>query len=218
MNSKLVAFFVGTAALSIPLIHGAHAENQAFKKDNIHDAKQCISRGQPDSPIKGVSKICDRVNASSLPEELKAPFQKAYDINEVKKAEAAKKAEEDRERTARIRAKAAADRLAKDRAEEAAFKAEGWHEQVPGIFIRWCTDSNPCPHTNSYTDYTWRAMVWCKERACGDIYARMNILSNGAVVGWTNETAYGDVNQKVVLTFGSYTPGSGRIVEFNARG
>ena len=50
-------------------------------------------------------------------------------------------------------------------------------------------------------------MVWCKERACGDIYARMNILNGGTVVGWTNETAYGGYNQKVVLTFGSYTQG-----------
>ena len=61
-------------------------------------------------------------------------------------------------------------------------------------------------------------MVWCKERACGDIYARMNILNGGTVVGWTNETAYGGYNQKVVLTFGSYTRGQGNIVEFSARG
>ena len=61
-------------------------------------------------------------------------------------------------------------------------------------------------------------MVWCKERACGDIYARLNISQNGTVVGWTNETAYGGFGQKVVLTFGSYTSGRGHIVEFVARG
>tara|TARA_B100001057_G_C22576206_1_gene843149 strand:+ start:508 stop:852 length:345 start_codon:yes stop_codon:yes gene_type:complete len=102
---------------------------------------------------------------------------------------------------------------------DAKFKAEGWREKQPGIFVRWCDGEHPsCPATISYSDYTWRAMVWCKERACGDIYARMNILNGDTVVGWTNDTAYGGYGQKVVLTFGSYTSGSGRIVEFKARG
>ena len=57
-------------------------------------------------------------------------------------------------------------------------------------------------------------MVWCKERACRSIYAKMNIINNGVVVGWTNETAYGGKGQKVVLAFGSSTQGSGNIVEF----
>ena len=57
-------------------------------------------------------------------------------------------------------------------------------------------------------------MVWCKERACGDIYAKLNIERNGVVVGWTNDTAYGGYGQKVVLMFGSSTSGSGRLVEF----
>lgn len=34
----------------------------------------------------------------------------------------------------------------------------------------------------------------------------------------TNDTAYGDIGQKVVLTFQSSTSGKGRIVEFKARG
>ena len=105
------------------------------------------------------------------------------------------------------------------RAAEAKFKAEGWWEQKPGIFIRWCGGKNaPCPGRESYQDYSWRAMVWCKERACGDIYAKLNISQNGTVVGWTNETAYGGYGQKVVLTFGSYTHGNGQLVEFIARG
>ena len=58
-------------------------------------------------------------------------------------------------------------------------------------------------------------MVWCKETACGNIYAKMNILNNGVVVGWTNDSAYGGYGQKVVLTFGSSTQGSGRIVDFS---
>ena len=111
-----------------------------------------------------------------------------------------------------------AERDAKQAAADAKFKAEGWWQQQPGIYVRWCTDKNPCPYTKSYQDYTWKAMVWCKERACGDIYARMNISQNGTVVGWTNETAYGGYGQKVMLTFGSYTRGQGHIVEFRARG
>ncbi|MDA9587373.1 hypothetical protein N9R98_00795, partial [bacterium] len=98
---------------------------------------------------------------------------------------------------------------------EAKFKAEGWWEKEPGIFMRWCGDEHPyCPGKRSYQDYSWRAMVWCKERACGNIYAKLNILQNGTVVGWTNETAYGGYGQKVVLTFGSSTRGSGQLVEF----
>ena len=108
---------------------------------------------------------------------------------------------------------------AKVAAAAAKFKAEGWWEQKPGIFVRWCGGKHGyCPGKESYQDYSWRVMVWCKERACGDIYAKLNISQNGTVVGWTNETAYGGYGQKVVLTFGSYTRGNGQIVEFNARG
>lgn len=103
--------------------------------------------------------------------------------------------------------------------ERAKFAAEGWWEAEKGIFIRWCGDNNPCPgNAKSNSDYTWRAMVYCRDRACGDIYARLNILQDDVVVGWTNDSAYGDIRQKVVLTFGSSTQGSGRIVEFSARG
>ena len=122
-----------------------------------------------------------------------------------------------------VAAEASRKQEAEERAEaaavEAKFKAEGWWEQEPGIFVRWCEDSN-CPGRASdhYSDYVWRAMVYCRDRACGDIYARLNILQDDIVVGWTNETAYGGRGQKVVLTFGSSTQGSGRIVEFTARG
>lgn len=144
---------------------------------------------------------------------------KARDDRQVAEVKAAA------ERNIRIAAAAEASRKqeAEERAEaaavEAKFKAEGWWEQEPGIFVRWCEDSN-CPGRASdhYSDYVWRAMVYCRDRACGDIYARLNILQDDIVVGWTNETAYGGRGQKVVLTFGSSTQGSGRIVEFTARG
>ena len=148
----------------------------------------------------------------------------AFKESEAKRIAEKQKLEADRKAAfAKLEAeeKARKAKLAEqNRIEAAKFKAEGWWEIQDGIFIRWCDREHPsCPgNTRSYTDYTWRAMVWCKERACGDIYARMNISQNGTVVGWTNETAYGGYNQKVVLTFGSYTQGSGRIVEFRARG
>ena len=104
-------------------------------------------------------------------------------------------------------------------AAEAKFKAEGWYERQDGIFVTHCDNIYcPGPTSNGYSKYTWRYMVWCKERACGDIYAKLNITQNGVVVGWTNDTAYGGYGQKVVLTFGSSTRGKGSIVEFIARG
>ena len=107
------------------------------------------------------------------------------------------------------------ERIAREKREKAEWDRAGWWEQKPGIFVRWCKPVGcPGPRSNGYSDYTWRAMVWCKERACGDIYAKLNIERNGVVVGWTNDTAYGGYGQKVVLMFGSSTSGSGRLVEF----
>ena len=42
--------------------------------------------------------------------------------------------------------------------------------------------------------------------------------SNGPVIGWTNETEYGGIGQKVILTFQSSTSGSASLTEFTARG
>ena len=66
-------------------------------------------------------------------------------------------------------------------------------------------------------DKSWRMMVWCKERSCGNIYAKINILqgNDGPVVGWTNDIAYGDYGQKVVLTFQTSSNGNrASLVEF----
>jgi hypothetical protein len=122
---------------------------------------------------------------------------------------------EDAKRQRQAQAQAEKDRAA------AEFKAQGWREQEPGIFVRWCDgDDQPCAPTETYMDVVWRMEVWCKERACGDIYARINIQDgqSGPVLGWTNATGYGDIGQKVILTFQSSTSGSARITEFIARG
>ena len=70
--------------------------------------------------------------------------------------------------------------------------------------------------TETYLDRVSRMMVWCRYRKCGNIYAKVNFIQgeNGPVVGWTNATAYGDIGQKVILTFQTNLRGSTQLVEF----
>jgi uncharacterized protein YmfQ (DUF2313 family) len=98
------------------------------------------------------------------------------------------------------------------------LRKEGWFEVQRGIYARWCNST--CTGAQSYMDYVWRLEVWCKEMACGDIYARINIQNGdtGPVVAWTNDTGYGDIGQKVILTFQSATNGNASLIEFKARG
>ena len=158
---------------------------------------------------------CELVKPDLLPEEIKPDFTQALAKNEAFKAVQGAKIRAKAEKRRKFLAEQAKNAAKAKAAAEAKFKAEGWWEQKPGIFVRWCGGEDPyCPGKRSYQDYSWRAMVWCKERACGNIYAKLNILQNDIVVGWTNETAYGGYGQKVVLTFGSSTRGSGQLVEF----
>jgi hypothetical protein len=77
---------------------------------------------------------------------------------------------------------------------------KGWSETgTEGIYYKWCKDCSP-PEYN-FGSYV-QLKIWCKDKACGDIYAKVNLIDkNGTVVGWTNDTAYGGLGQKVVLTF-----------------
>ena len=189
--------------------------------DNKTDIDRCIE-------LKGDTDACDRIKTTSG--YVLDGYQPTIDIALGLRKDALRQAEVIEQKRAadlaeaRKKADAALAKQAADREQAAAkakadFEAEGWWEQEPGIFVRWCGGEHGyCPGEESYQDYSWRAMVWCKERACGDIYARMNISQNGTVVGWTNETAYGGYGQNVVITFGSYISCSGSIVEFNARG
>ena len=96
----------------------------------------------------------------------------------------------------------------------------GWREQLSGIYVRWCTKT--CSQADVIGDSTFALMeVWCKERACGDIYAQVNFVKNGTTVGWTNDTLYLGYGQKGVLTFQKYGyegGGSVQLVKFTARG
>lgn len=162
--------------------------------------------------------ICSSKNAANAKKEAEAAAAKAEadakaaaDVAAARAKSDAALAESDRKKAEYAKAAAA---------ERAKFEAEGWWEADNGVFLRWCTDKNPCPGPagNGYSDYSWKAMVYCRDRACGDIYARLNIERDGVVIGWTNDTAYGDYRQKVVLTFGSDKRGNGNIVQFKARG
>lgn len=187
-----------------------------------------ISRSQSDSrlnamrciELKGDTSRCSQVNKAWLQPDILVKYNKA--LEQRKKRQDAKEEMRQKEiAAAHARADQAKLKAAEEIAKaEAKFKAEGWWQASNGVYVRWCTSGNPCPGSASdhYTARVWRAMVWCKERACGDIYARINIETGGAVVGWTNATAYGDYGQKVVLTFGSHLTGQAKIVEFNARG
>jgi hypothetical protein len=84
----------------------------------------------------------------------------------------------------------------------------GWKAtDQDGIYWRWCDagDGN-CTASRVIGDNDFvLAQVWCKDRACGDIYARVNLISeSGVVVGWTNDTAYGGSGQVVQLTFSTH--------------
>ena len=218
MKKRFLFPLTAMAALSAFGLIGAGLGTQMIESDikscNARDTHACTRLLALPAPAAFSDRVTNpaftkplakRIETERLAKEQQARI--AADLVEARKKADAALAKQDAERK-QAAAKAEAD-----------FQAEGWWEQEPGIFVRWCGGKYAsCPGKESYQDYSWRAMVWCKERACGDIYARLNISQNGTVVGWTNETAYGGYGQKVVLTFGSHTRGSGRIVEFNARG
>ena len=147
--------------------------------------------------IKSAGSICLSIKTEFLNDELLASVKPLIDKQ--------KKLKEEREiAEAKIREE-------KEKA-EAKFKAEGWWQPTKGIFVRWCNNASSrypekgdCPRTDAYLDTVWRMMVWCRDTRCGDIYAKVNLsqTNDGPVIGWTNDTAYGDYGQKVILTFQS---------------
>ena len=101
-------------------------------------------------------------------------------------------------------------------------KPQGWKfTGTKGVYWKWCDSFDRCDSSKVIGDNGFvRALVWCKERACGDIYGRVNLLDgNGTVVGWTNDTGYGGAGQKVQLTFDSFQDfKSASLTELNIRG
>ncbi len=167
-----------------------------FEDKNKKEAISCLA-GAP---------VCENVQIDSLEPKLAADIKKKLEEqkNAQRLAEAAHQ-------------EAIANAQAKANKEQQQFQKEGWFEKQPGIYARWCTD---CAGSSTYMDYVWRMEVWCKEAKCGDIYARINISqgADGPVMAWTNDTGYGDLGQKVILTFQSATQGNASLTEFVARG
>ena len=118
-----------------------------------------------------------------------------------------------------IKEKENADQLAKAKKDREEFEKLNWWEIRKGILARYCTKGpKPCSSGAVIGDQRYVLVeIWCKERACGDIYAKVNLLnSEGTVVGWTNDSSYGGYGQKVLLTFSSYQKNwsQAQIVEF----
>ena len=175
------------------------AQAEAVKKaDNLYSAKRCITGHSPlPEKAKAAFRECELVELDLLPEESKADFSKALAKNEAFKAEQAAKLEAEAEKRRKWQAAQAKKAAQEKAAAEAKFKAEGWWEQQPGIFARWCTKT--CSRAGLIGDSAYSLMeVWCRDRACGDIYAQVNFIRNGSVVGWTNDTLYLGYGQKGV--------------------
>lgn len=157
--------------------------------------------------------ICVAQNAAIAKEKAVADKQAAEQKLKDEKARA--------EQVRRAEAYAAKE-AAKEKAAQAKFKAEGWFELSEGIYGRWCTDTCSKAEVIGNSSY-WLMEVWAKDRAAGDIYAQINIMQNGVVTGWTNDTAFLDKGQRGVLTFQKYGLSNGaayqaQLTKFNARG
>ena len=223
MKTKAVLIAVGLAVAGLIGL-GAIESNkqiQAAKAKSQRFAENCISVHNDDA-IKGTTSACGSVETKYLSKEQLKQYNAAYAKHkeiEAKKAEEKKAANE--KWRAEQKAKEAKRAEEKHQA-EAKFKAEGWFEVSTGIYGRWCTQT--CSNAEVIGDQSyWLMEVWAKDRAAGDIYAQINVLQGGTVIGWTNDTAYLSRGQKGVLTFAKYLPGGGgqyqaELVKFNARG
>jgi len=96
----------------------------------------------------------------------------------------------------------------------------GWEStSKQGVYQKWCKtgecDTGKVTEGQRYSIL----MLWCKEAPCGDIYGQVNLYNgSGVVVGYTNDTGYGDKGEKVLLTFSSYQDFSSmRLTELNLR-
>lgn len=160
--------------------------------------------------------LCIAKNRSALIAEAKANAAKVAKAKAEAKKQAEKQAAEAKAKAERDAAIAKAN--AQKAAAEAKFKAEGWAQVRDGIYVRWCTDT--CNNSKVIGDNRYALMeVWAKDRAAGDIYARVNLVRDGVVIGWTNDTTYLSQGQRGVLTFDSYQYfDTAELTEFNARG
>jgi hypothetical protein len=96
----------------------------------------------------------------------------------------------------------------------------GWSTtSKEGVYTKWCKKGE-CDTSSVIGEQRYAIlMVWCKESACGDIYARVNLLNaSEVVIGYTNDTGYGNLGDKVQLTLSSYSDFSSmRLTELKLR-
>ena len=97
---------------------------------------------------------------------------------------------------------------------------EGWEAtSKEGVYSKWCKVGE-CDTSRLIGEQRYAIlMLWCKETACGDIYAQVNLLNaSGVVIGYTNDTGYGNKGDKVQLTLSSYSDFSKmQLTELNLR-
>ena len=97
---------------------------------------------------------------------------------------------------------------------------KGWETtSKEGVYSKWCKVGE-CDTSCVIGEQKYAVlMVWCKESACGDIYAQVNLLNaSGVVIGYTNDTGYGSKGDKVQLTLSSYSDFSKmQLTELNLR-
>ena len=164
----------------------------------LKDAEICIVLGYMDD-----CRDVDKEEVSKIDAELGKKLNDAIWSAKQKEMEERRKEEE---------------RIAREKSDKEEFDRMGWVEQEQGIFVRWC--KNDCSKAGLIGDGAYALMeVWCRDRACGDIYAQANFVKNGSVIGWTNDTLYLDYGQKGVLTFQKYGlsgGGSAELVKFSA--
>jgi len=217
MKKRILFPAIGVASFIALAAAGTAINNSSVNQCNKGDEVACNKLIDLPSPELYSSQVTNPYFADKL--KLRAEATKRNAEAEIKrKAEIAAAAEASRKRLA--------EQAAKERAEiaaaEAKFKAEGWFELDKGIYGRWCTHTCSRAEVIGSSSY-WLMEVWAKDRAAGDIYAQINVMQNGTVVGWTNDTAFLSKGQRGVLTFQKYGLSNGaaygaQLTKFNARG
>ena len=214
MKKRFLFPLVAVAGLSgIAALGAIVGPSEEMIADNKAAIDRCIE-------LKGDTGACDRIKTTRV--YVPNGYQPTIDIALGLRKDALKqaKAEAEKQAAARKERQAAAEaKIAEAKAQaDAKFKAEGWWEAQPGIFVRWCT--NTCNNSKVIGDNRYSLMeVWAKDAHAGDIYAQVNLERSGVVIGWTNDTMYLSRGQRGVLTFDSYQYfDQAQLVKFNARG
>lgn len=197
LHKVLITAGVGVVLISGGFILGSNHTNQMITSCNAgsDDACESLLKSKPHDDY------IDRLNPDILKEQI------------------AKKRSED---AALIKQANILERFAEQAQTYERFKAEGWFELQSGIYGRWCTST--CSNTNGVVGQPyWLLEIWAKDANAGNIYSSINIIKNGLVVDWTDDTTYLSKGQRGVLEFtknlsGPISDYSGLLTEFSARG